>query len=134
MIGKRIMAAIGGRAWPGVITGTPFPGVAEFPSRDPQRAGQMVRRPTTYAEVITQRETNPANGPVRSYLVKSIEDLKWIGPRDANHEAVVGLDFDEDGTQISLTELDALVFESTLAFQAARTAAQVAAPTVQVEL
>lgn len=105
--------AIFAQKFPGVIVSEPVATVATTAS------GRSF--PTYRAEVITRRTTNPENGPVETYLRKSNEDLGFWFPRS---KTVVGLDATADGEVIDLDELSELTMESTLAFQAARIAAQ----------
>lgn len=117
MNGSRIMEkgklALGGISVPGVIVSEPVAAVAT------SSTGRNI--PTYRADVITLRETNPANGPVRTYPRKTNEDLGFWFPRSRH---IVGLDVSADGTLIDLDELSDLTMEATLAFQAQRLAAQ----------
>jgi hypothetical protein len=106
-------AAVAGQKFPGVIVSEPVATTASTAT------GRSI--PTFRADVITLRTTNPANGPVRSYLRKTNEDLGFWFPRT---RPVVGLDATEHGEVIDLEALSDKVLESTLAFQAARIAAQ----------
>ena len=118
-LGQRRNVLIAGRIVPGVIVGEPTTSTIQVPSKDPTRAGQMANIPVVRADVITLRETNPANGPVRTYLTITPENLRFTTPR---FEGAVGLDFDEKGERISLQELVHLTEDSMAAFQLERLA------------
>lgn len=120
-IGQKRTILIQGRPTHGTITSEPVAETIQVPSKDPARKGQMVNIPVLRAEMISLRETNPANGPVTTYLTPSIENLRFTLPR---FNTVVGLDVTEDGEKIDLQKLTELTAESMAAFQARRAAAQ----------
>jgi hypothetical protein len=105
--------ALAGRKVPGVIVSEPVAVTVET------ARGKVI--PTFRADVISLRETNPENGPVRRYHRKTNEDLGFFFPRD---RAVIGLDVTSDGEVLGLDALSDLAMESTLAFQTARLDAQ----------
>lgn len=112
-IGEWTKLALFGQAMPGVIVSEPVRHVATTAT------GKNI--PTYRAEVITLRETNPANGPVRKVYRKTDEDLGFAYPRT---KPVIGLDVDENGVVIDLDTLSDLAMADTLAFQSERIAAQ----------
>ena len=132
IIGQLRVFLIGGRKIPGVIVGDAHSDVVEYPSKDPARNGQLVHRRVQRAEAITLRETNPANGPVRTYLTKTDEDLAYTFLRT---DKVVGLDVHEDGTPIDFYELQELTAESMANYQLQRLAnAVVREPSLDIDL
>jgi len=106
-------------AIPGVVVSEPVQVVAKTQS------GREF--PAFRADVISLRETNPANGPVRRYLRKTNEDLGFYFPRE---ETIVGLDATEDGEKLSVGALGHLAMQDTMAFQASRLAARADAEVV----
>lgn len=103
----------------------PFPGIiVSKPETTMVELADGRRRPSTFAWVISLRETNPANGPVRKYLDLSLENMRFSPLRD---EAVVGLDYDEAGLPISIATLKSLHAKALAAFQATLAAAQTTA-------
>lgn len=129
-IGQKRTIMIQGRKIAGLIMGEPVPETIQVPSKDPARKGELINIPVLRAEMISLRETNPANGPVETYLTPSIENLRFTLPRFGN---VVGLDVTADGEKIDLQTLADLAADSMAAFQARRQAAQ-ADPEVELDL
>lgn len=85
----------------GRITSDPVSSVDEVPST--KFPGTMKRFPALRAQVISLRETNPANGPVTTYIRQSIEN---VGAFAVNRNSVIeGLDIDADGVPLSLSDL-----------------------------
>ncbi len=121
-IGSKVNIGIGGRRVPGVIVSTPYPAVSEYTSKDPAREGELVQRPTWRAQVVSLRETNP-DGPNAGqiYLTSTDENLSFVASRSSS---VVGLDGTADGEAITVAMAEDLAFDSLLAFQTARLAAQ----------
>ena len=80
------------------------------------------RIPRQFAELVSLRETNP-NGPNpgQVYLTQTPENLSFTNLRD---QLVVGLDVDEDGTLITIAELEERRGENIRQRQLARLAAQ----------
>lgn len=116
-IGQKRTILIKGRKVPGTITGEPVAETVQVPSKDPARKGELINIPVLRAEMISLRETNPANGPVETYLTPSIENLRFTLPRFGN---VVGLDVTADGEKIDLQALSDLAADSMAAFQLRR--------------
>ena len=77
--------------------------------------------PATFADMISLRETNPANGPVTTYLTLTRENKRFMTLR---FDHVVGLDVAEDGTMLTLEDLERQRTEDILARQAVNAAAK----------
>lgn len=124
-IGQRKTILIGGRKVPGVIVGEPFQTTVEVVSRDPARAGALVRIPVTLAPTVSLRETNPALGPVRRYYAKTDENQRFSFDRTEviSGEKGEGLDYDAHGDVIPTATLVEWAMESMLEYQQARLAA-----------
>lgn len=83
----------------------------EFPALQVSEAVQTTvelangkKVPALIAEVISLRTTNPANGPVTSYLTSTPENLRFSPLR---FNSVPGLDYDpETGEVLSLEALE----------------------------
>lgn len=80
------------------------------------------RIPRQFAELVSLRETNP-DGPNAGqvYLTQTPENLSFTNLRE---ELVIGLDIDENGTAISIGELERRRGENIRQRQVARLAAQ----------
>src|SRR4051812_30835151 len=76
---------IAGRAIPGIQISASEDAPVTLPS------GKTIR--ATFADVLTLRETNPANGPVTTYLTVTRENLRFTALRFTN---VADLDFDPE--------------------------------------
>lgn len=105
---------IAGRAVPGLVISQPSTEIVELPS------GKRI--PSTFADVMTLRETNP-DGPNagQQYLTVTRENLRFTTLR-FNH--VIGLDVTEDGTLIQLAELEERRTADIIARQNANLAAK----------
>lgn len=84
------------------------------------------RIPSQFADILTLRETNPALGPVETYLTVTHENLRFTTLRFDN---VPGLDYDpETGALLTIEELEQRRAADIAARQQANLAAK--APTV----
>lgn len=114
------------------IAGRDIPGLQVSPAETEVITTQFGKRiPVQMADVISLRETNPALGPVVTYLTMTRENLRFSTLRKPD-DYVVGLDVSEDGTLLSLDELEEKRAEDIKARQVARLAAQ-SAPIVSLE-
>lgn len=87
---------IAGRAVPGIQISEPQDQMVTLPS------GKQIR--ATFADVLTLRETNPANGPITEYLTVTRENLRFTALR---FSGVANLDFDpETGALLTIEELE----------------------------
>ena len=87
-----------------MIAGRAIPGLQISASEDAPvttASGRVIR--ATFADVLTLRETNPANGEVQTYLTVTRENLRFTALRFTN---VIGLDTDADGTLLTIEDLE----------------------------
>lgn len=122
MFGK-VLAFIGTRAIPGIVTG---PAIA---APVVTAAGRTIT--AFFVPVISLRETNPALGPVTTYLTLTRENERFLVERFDN---VVGLDVSEDGTMLTLRDLEAQRAKDIMARQAVNAAAGPVAAPVEIAL
>jgi hypothetical protein len=120
-IGTWVNIHIAGRKVPGIVTSKPETIVVET------RQGKRI--PNRFADVLTLRETNPANGPVVTYLRTTPENLSFATLRSTR---VAGLDYDpETGAVLTMEELEDRRSNGIMARQAANLAASA---TVEIDL
>lgn len=126
----------GDRVWIPIQPGVEFPGVVVSQPSLQQATSQNGRTfQAMRVDVISMRETNPANGPVETYYRLSNEPESFLKDRD--DAAVVGIDVDEDGHILGLKALKALVGNSITSLQERRrafTADPAATATVEADL
>jgi hypothetical protein len=99
-IGTRLFIHIGGRAIPGIQTSEAV--------QQPVVLGNGRTIMGLFAEVLTLRETNPVapdGSPQETtkYLTSTLENKRFTTLR---FEPVVGLDFDENGVELTLQKLE----------------------------
>lgn len=89
-----------------MIVGRAIPGIQLSPAESQEvtlPSGRTIM--AQFADVLTLRETNPANGPVTTYLTVTRENLRFTALRFSN---VANLDFDpETGALLTIEELEA---------------------------
>ena len=114
--------SIGGRAVPGIQ-------ISPAETRQVQtRAGKTI--PVQFAEVLSLRETNPANGPVVQYLRVTPENLGFTTLR---FNEVEGLDV-ENGSHLSIEVLEARRLTQIMARQEEFAASGPALQTTGIDL
>lgn len=88
-----------------LIAGRPIPGIQiSAPQNEVVTTSSGKRINATFADVMTLRETNPANGPVNKYLTVTRENLRFTTLRNT---VVPGLDIHEEtGQPLSIEELE----------------------------
>jgi hypothetical protein len=87
--------SIAGRSVPALQIGAAETQMVELSS------GKVI--PAQFADLLSLRETNPANGEVTEYLTVTHENLRFTTLRFSN---VIGLDVDADGTFLTIEDLE----------------------------
>lgn len=108
LIGTKRYVCIGANIFPGIVTSEPTAETVTYNGRQ-----ITVQR----ADILSLRTTNPANGPVTSYLTVSNENLRFS---PARADKVEGIDVDAKGKPIPLATLLRLHAESTANWLATR--------------
>lgn len=93
------------RKWPGIIWGP----VQKLSHTTLDGRETFIER----VNILSLRQTNPANGEVRTYLTETNEALRFAPLRMGN---VVGLDVTEDGEVLSLAKLSDMHADSIAEF------------------